>query len=53
MQVSATVYEGKCLSGNPFIWGFLTRIYTGIYTRNQALRPASNSVLAALLLLLP
>lgn len=53
MQVSASVYEGKCLSGNPFFRGFLTRIYTRIYTGDQALRPASNSVLAALLLLLP
>ena len=32
MQVSVTVYEGKCLSGNLFFWGFLTMIYTGIYT---------------------
>lgn len=52
MQVSATVYEGKCLSDNPFFWGFLTRIYTRIYTGNQE-RLASNSVLAALPELLP
>ena len=30
--MSAAVYQGKCLSGNPIFWGFLTRIYTRIYT---------------------
>lgn len=52
MQVSATVYEDKCLSKNAFFRGFLTTIYTKIYTGDQE-RFASISVFAALPLLLP
>lgn len=41
MQVSVFVYEDKCLSGNLFFRGFLTTVYTGIYTGISHQRPIS------------